>query len=137
VRVPEVARRARFAPQPLDGVLVARHLGPQDLDRDVVADEEVARAVDRAHPAAPEALLDRVLAVEDAADERVPALDRPQRHAVVRTEDPPVVELFVADGAAFHLGGPWSVVSRCHPKPRVNVLSRRAEATDHGTRATD
>src|SRR4051812_40747482 len=79
---------------------VAAHLRRQYLNRDPIAQQNVARAKNGAHAAFAQQSFDLILAVEDLADERAGILF--QDFAVLWTEADAVVEFFVADGTEFH-----------------------------------
>src|SRR4029079_9245071 len=58
VRVRELRRRARLAPEPFDVVLVPRVMLVQHLDRDPALEKPVARAVDARHATGTDELLE-------------------------------------------------------------------------------
>src|SRR3954463_7986079 len=68
VRVSEGARGLALALKALEPFRVAAHLGPQSFYNDLIAEQYVTRAVDRAHAALRDEALDLILAVDDAAD---------------------------------------------------------------------
>lgn len=67
VRVLDLGGDARFLGEALDGGRVGHPVLAQDLDDPLVAEVDVAGAVDLAHPAGTEAGEDLVLAFEDGA----------------------------------------------------------------------
>ena len=69
VRVSERARGLALALEALEPLRVVAHLGAKGFDDDLIAQEYVARAVDRAHAALRDEALDLVLAVNDFADD--------------------------------------------------------------------
>ena len=84
VLVVDLVGGARLAEEALAQALVLRQRRVEELERDVAADELVARAVHRAHAAHAEQLLDHVAAGDGGADERVVGAD--QRLAVDRAD---------------------------------------------------
>ena len=82
-----------------------RDLGPQDLDRDLLVQREVVRAVDEAHAATPDLLVDAVLAEQD----------RPALESVVGSLQP-------VDGTAKQRGA----LSSSGPGPRSSFATTRA-----------
>ncbi len=88
----KASRRLAFALKTTQPFRVAAHLWRQQLDRHAIAEQDVARAIDRAHPAFAQQGLDLILAVEHGADERL------------ETKAQAIVKLFLADRAVLHAG---------------------------------
>src|SRR5690606_22826759 len=75
VVVADAGRGLRLASEALDDARVVGVMRVQDLDRDLVADEEVARRVDRAHPALADLVEDFVAVLEHSTDEWIRCWD--------------------------------------------------------------
>jgi hypothetical protein len=60
-------RRARLAEEPLDGPMVRERVGQQELDGEELAEIEVARGHDDAHPSVTEDSLNAVFAEENVS----------------------------------------------------------------------
>ena len=84
VLVVDLIGGARFAEEALAQALVLGQRRVEELERDVAADELMARAVHRAHAADAEQRFDHVAAGDDRADERIAR--RGQRLAVDRAD---------------------------------------------------
>ena len=85
VRVVDRRRRARLAQEAMDRLLVARELRVQDLHRDGLLDVDVLAAVDGAHAAAAEDLVEAVVADRGAEPRDVLFLDEDRRSRAGRT----------------------------------------------------
>ena len=68
VRIADRRCGLRFLQEAVGDLLVARHVGAQDLDGHLLVDDLVAREVDDAHPAFAEHRLDAVAAVDGGSD---------------------------------------------------------------------
>jgi len=71
VRVRDAPREPHFSAEALDRRLVRRDAEAERLQRDDVADHRVEGAIDRAHPAASEQLLDAIAPGEEPAQPAV------------------------------------------------------------------
>src|SRR5712692_4588129 len=102
VGMTKAPRRLAFALKTTQPFGVAAHLWRQDLDRDAVAQQDMARAIDGAHAAFAQHGLDLVLAIKRGADERRWIFF--ENFAVLRAKAQAVVKLFFADRAVLHSG---------------------------------
>ena len=75
VGVVELGRGLRFLLESLDYLRVLRNVGWQDLDGDLAVERQVVRKEDRPHPALPHHPLDLVLALHDALQPGLQALE--------------------------------------------------------------
>jgi hypothetical protein len=87
-------------------LLVARQLGPQDLDGYVAPDRSLMRAIDRPHPAGANLLIDPKLFKQDSSNQRVGDLIiGDEKAAIVRAVFGAAPELRTATKANLpHLG---------------------------------
>ena len=119
VRMREPARELRLAEEPLDHDSLGDEARGHDLDRDLAADRVLGAAVDRAHPALPELLDDRVATIELAADQLIGGLRDPDETRVVLRA--------ALAGRKRRLARRAIELTRCtveihatHPKPRTD-----------------
>ena len=110
-------RRARLAQEAMDRLLVARELRVQHLHRDRLLDVDVLAAVDGAHAAAAEDLVEPVVADRRAEPRDVLFLDEDRR--VVEAEPLPVGEPREAARTDFH-----ALVPRLHEQAEEAVVDR-------------
>src|SRR6185369_2403925 len=96
----KAARRLAFALKATEPLGIAAHFGREKFDGDAIAEQDVARAIDSAHAAFAEQVLDLVLAVEDATHERIRIFL--EDLAVFRTKAEVIVVLVVAGRAELH-----------------------------------
>src|SRR5207302_4851797 len=100
IRMPKAPRRLAFALKPAQPFSVAAHFWRQHLNRDAIAEQDVPRAIYRAHATPTEQSVNLILSVENAADKRVRIFF--QHLAVFGTEADIVVVLAIAGGTKLH-----------------------------------
>src|SRR5438445_2842133 len=96
----KTTRRLPFALKAAQPFSVTPHLWRKHLDRDAIAQQDVARQINGAHTTFAQNGFDLVLAVQHLADERGRIFF--QHLAVVRAKAYAVVEFFVAGRAVLH-----------------------------------
>src|SRR5207248_7181344 len=94
------ARRLTLALKTTQPLGIAAHFRREQLDGDTIAEQNVTRAIDRAHAAFAQQRFDLVLAVENRADKTGRIFL--QHFAVFGTEAQVVVELIIAGWAVLH-----------------------------------
>jgi len=100
IRVAKASRRLALALEAAQPFGIAAHLRRQDFNRDAIAEQNVPRAIDRAHPPFAQHAFDLILAVEHAADQGRRIFF--QNFTVLRAKAHRVIEFFVADRAVLH-----------------------------------
>ena len=65
VRMTEAARGLAFTTKAAQPLRIVAHLRREDFDRHLIAEQDVARTIDRAHSAFADQRLDVILTVED------------------------------------------------------------------------
>ena len=94
--------RLTFTPEPSQPFGVVPDLGRENLDGDAIAEQDVARAINRSHAAFAEQRLHLVLPVEHCIDDRRGV--GLQDLAINRTEAHAIVVFCFAGSAVFHSG---------------------------------
>src|ERR1700730_7591665 len=93
-------RRLTFALKAAQPFGVAAHFRRQQLDGHAIAEQNVPRAIDRAHAAFAEKGFDLILAVQSTTDQRRRIFF--QDFAVLPAEANTVIEFFVTERAVLH-----------------------------------
>src|SRR5688572_6987554 len=98
----KATRRLTFTPESSQPFGVVSDLGRQHFDRDAIAEQDMARAINCSHAAFAEQRLHLVLPVEHGVDDR--RWIGLQHLAINRTEADAVVVFRFAGSAVFHSG---------------------------------
>src|ERR1041385_1900410 len=109
----KTARRLAFALEPPQPFGVAAHFRWQHLDRDAITEQDMARAIHRAHAATTEQCFDLILAIKHTTDERVGIFF--QHLAVFGAEAYVVVVLVSAGGTKLHEWGKCTMPGKSLP----------------------
>src|SRR5437870_4484371 len=115
----KAAGRLSFALKAAQPFGVAAHLWREQLDRDSIAEQDVARFIDGAHTTLAQQGLDLVLAIQHCTNERSSIFF--QNFAVLWTEAERVVKFVLADRAVLHQ---WISLQRRAVEGRVSYSIR-------------
>ena len=119
VRARHLPREQELAAEPLERAGTARELGPQQFQRDVDVEREIAGAVDDAHAADAEQPIDAEAAAEQLADAQLARRDLAGQRGGAGRRGPGALDR----GVMGH--GADDSASRCHADSRARRSPRR------------